>query len=80
MVLFCVYFFLVWLVKMRWALTLGAFLKFMEKLEIIKTINGLYYKKIMPREEWLKFNKKPKPKNVKYQAYQIGYSQFKLQN
>lgn len=65
---------------MRWDLMLGAFLKFMEKLEIIKSIDGLHYKKIMTTEEWIDFNKKPKPRNVKYQAYQIGYSQFKLEN
>lgn len=52
----------------------------MEKLEIIKTINGLHYKKIMTWEEWFVFNKKPKQNNLKYTAYQVGFSQFKLEN
>ena len=34
----------------------------------------------MTTEEWIDFKKKPKPRNVKYQAYQRGYSQFKLEH
>jgi hypothetical protein len=33
----------------------------------------------MTREDWLAFNKNPKPKNVKYHPYQIGYSHFKIE-
>lgn len=51
----------------------------MEQLEIIKTINGLHYKKIMTRTEWMLFNKKPKINGVTYLAYQIGASQYLLQ-
>ena len=48
-----------------------------DNIEIIAIKNGKYWKTIMTVREWQNFKKK---KGFRYIAYEIGYSQFKLEN
>ena len=46
-------------------------------IEIIATKNGKHYKMVMTVEQW---KYKERKKKYKYQEYQLGFSQYKLEN
>ena len=46
-------------------------------IEIIATKEGKHYKMIMTVAEWKVKERKP---NYKYQSFQLGFSQYKLEN
>ena len=47
------------------------------EIEVIAMKNGLYWKQIMTYAEWVKIKKK---RGYKYLAYEIGVSQYKLED
>jgi len=49
-------------------------------IEVIATKNNKHYKKIMKLNDWLKFIKEKSNNGFTYKAYQIGFSQYKLEN
>jgi hypothetical protein len=46
-------------------------------IEIIAFKDNKYYKMVMTIAEW---KIKPKKKGFRYQMYQLGYSQYKIEN
>jgi hypothetical protein len=50
------------------------------ELEIIATKNGKHYISYMSQIEWLEFLRTKKQKGFMYQAFQVGFSSFELEN